>query len=114
MILLKPIPKVKLSLIWIWKKGNMMLMLHMVEMKTIPVTTQKLTIKKEVIEQPVIQQPTQSSSSSNEIHYDEEINVYYDDSGKIVDPDGKHPQGVGDSYSEARELREMWERGEDI
>lgn len=74
--------------------------------------TQKLTIKEEV-KQAVVQQSTQSSSSNN-LHYDSEINVYYDDNGKIVDPDGKHPQGVGDSYSEVRDLRDRWERGEDI
>ena len=79
-------------------------------------TTQKLTIKEEevVVEQPVHSQKTstQSSSSSNEIRFDEELNVYYDGNGKVVDPDGKHPQAVGESYSDLRDLRDKWERGE--
>ena len=79
-------------------------------------TTQKLTIneKEVVVEQPVYRQTTstQSSSSSNEIRFDEELNVYYDSNGKVVDPDGKHPQAVGESYSDLRDLRDKWERGE--
>ena len=77
--------------------------------------TKKITVEKEeVVEEPVSQQSSQSSSSSNEIHYDEEINVYYDSNGVIVDPDGKHPQGVGTSYSDARDARDRWERGEPV
>ena len=76
-------------------------------------TTQKLTIKEEIVE-PVAQQSTQSSTSSNEIFYDEEINLYYDSNGKIVDPDGQHPQGVGESYSKYRDARDRWERGEPV
>ena len=75
-------------------------------------TTQKLTIKEEEIEEPVIQQSTQSSSKSNEIHYDEELNVYYDSNGIVVDPDGKHQQAVGDRYSDLVDAKEKWERGE--
>lgn len=71
-------------------------------------TTQKLTIKEEVVEAT----PQQSTQSS--IHYDAEINLYYDDNGVIVDPDGQHPQGVGESYSKYREARDRWERGEDV
>ena len=80
-------------------------------------TTQKLTIKEEVVEtEPEIQQSTQSSGSSNNggLHYDEEINVYYDDNGVIVDPDGQHFQGAGDSYSKYRDARDRWERGEPV
>ena len=47
-------------------------------------TKQKLTITEWAIEQPVIKQPTQSSCLSNEIHYDEEINVYYDNVEKLL------------------------------
>ena len=79
--------------------------------------TENITVEKEIVEQEsVSQQSTQSSSSSNEndIHYDAEINVYYDNNGKIVDPDGQHPQGVGSSYSDARDARDRWERGEPV
>ncbi len=77
--------------------------------------TKKITIEKEeVVEEHVSQQSSQSSSSSNEIHYDAEINVYYDSNGVIVDPDGKHPQGVGGSYSDVRDARDRWERGEPV
>ena len=65
-------------------------------------TTQKLTIKEEVVEAEV------ESSSSNAIYYDSDINVYYDSNGVIVDPDGRHGQGVGSSY---REVREWYESG---
>lgn len=77
--------------------------------------TQKITIEEEVVEEPVIQQ-TQSSSSSNNngLHYDEEVNVYYDDNGIVVDPDGQHSQGVGMSYSDIRDARDRWERGEPV
>lgn len=54
----------------------------------------------------------ESSSQSNELHYDEEINVYYDDEGVVVDPDGEHGQSVGYSYSDLRDARDRWERGE--
>ena len=53
----------------------------------------------EVLKQPV-QQPTQASSSSNSIHYDSRLNVYYDSNGIVVDPDGKHPMGVGSRYED--------------
>ena len=60
-----------------------------------------------------MQQPTQESSSqSNEIHYDEEINVYYDSNGIVVDPDGQHPMEVGKQYSDLVERQEKWKRGE--
>ena len=75
-------------------------------------TTQKLTIKEEEIVEPVIQQSTQPSSTSDEIHYDEELNVYYDSNGIVVDPDGKHQQAVGDKYSDLLEAKEKWENGE--
>ena len=79
--------------------------------------TQKITIAKKVVEEPVNQQSkqsTQSSSSSSGLHYDPEINLYYNDDGIIVDPDGKHFQGAGDSYSKYREARDRWERGEPV
>ena len=80
-------------------------------------TTQKLKIKEKVdIEESTNdneQIPQEEpSSSSNEIYYDEEINVYYDSSGIIVDPDGQHGQSVGYSYDDLREARDKWERGE--
>ena len=56
----------------------------------------------------------ESSSSSNGLHYDEEINVYYNDEGIVVDPDGQHSQSVGFSYSDLRETRDRWERGEPV
>lgn len=80
-------------------------------------TSQKLEILEEVVEtQQTSSEPQGSSSSSSGggLHYDEEINVYYNDNGVIVDPDGEHPQGVGSSYSHARELRDKWERGEPV
>ena len=55
-----------------------------------------------------------TARNENDIHYDAEINVYYDNNGKIVDPDGQHPQGVGSSYSDARDARDRWERGEPV
>ncbi len=79
--------------------------------------TKKITVEEEVVEtEPEIQQSTQSSGSSNNgrLHYDEEINVYYDDNGVIVDPDGQHFQGAGDSYSKYRDARDRWERGEPV
>lgn len=77
--------------------------------------TQKITIAKKVVEEPVNQQQsTRSSASSNEIYYDKDVNVYYDSNGIIVDPDGQHPQGVGDSYSKYRDARDRWERGEPV
>ena len=56
----------------------------------------------------------ESSSSSNGLHYDEEINVYYNDEGIVVDPDGQHSQSVGFSSSDLRETRDRWERGEPV
>lgn len=64
-------------------------------------TTQELTIVEEVVVEP---EPVSSSSSgSDSIHYDREHNIYYDDDGVIVDPDGRHGQGVGDNYYEVKE-----------
>ena len=79
--------------------------------------TKKITVEEEVVEtEPEIHQSTQSSGSSKNgrLHYDEEINVYYDDNGVIVDPDGQHFQGAGDSYSKYRDARDRWERGEPV
>ena len=85
--------------------------------------TKKITVEEEVVEEPVAQQQTQSSqsaqpaktsSSSNGLHYDAEVNVYYDDNGIIVDPDGEHGQGVGTRYSDVRDARDRWERGEPV
>ena len=79
--------------------------------------TKKITIDKKVVEaEPEAQQSTQSSSSSSNggIHYDEEINVYYDDNGVVVDPDGHHPQSVGSNYDDLRDARDRWERGEPV
>lgn len=53
-----------------------------------------------------------SSSSNNGIHYDAEINVYYNDEGIVVDPDGHHQMEVGNKYEVLRERRDKWERGE--
>ena len=75
--------------------------------------TKKIIIEKEVVEEPVAQQ-SQSSSSSGGLHYDPEVNVYYNDAGIIVDPDGQHGQGVGSRYSDVREARDRWERGEPV
>jgi len=78
---------------------------------TANITVQNLEIQKEAVEiQSSSQQSTQSSSSSSSgsgIHYDSKLNVYYNDAGTIVDPDGKHPQGVGSSYASAREKKDM-------
>lgn len=41
---------------------------------------------------------SQSSQESNDLNYDSELNLYYDNNGMVVDPDGEHPQGVGLSY----------------
>ena len=57
---------------------------------------------------------SKSSSSSNEIFFDPEVNVYYDSKGIVVDPDGKHSQSVGSRYSDLREYRDRWERGEPV
>ena len=78
-------------------------------------TIQKLTIA-EKVQQQVSEQPAESSSSSggDKLHYDEEVNVYYNDEGVIVDPDGKHSQGVGSSYADVRDARDRWERGEPV
>jgi len=76
--------------------------------------SQDLEIKEEVVEQPAAQQSSSSSSNGGGLHYDKEINVYYNDEGVIVDPDGEHPQGVGSSYSDARDARDRWERGEPV
>ena len=78
-------------------------------------TSQKLVILEEVVEtQKTSSEPQESSSSSSGdgIHYDEEINVYYNDQGIVVDPDGEHPMEVGSKYSDLAERREKWERGE--
>ena len=77
-------------------------------------TTQKLTMEKKVVHETVNQQSTKSSSSSNEIFFDPEVNVYYDSKGIVVDPDGKHSQSVGSRYSDLREYRDRWERGEPV
>ena len=77
-------------------------------------TTQKLTMEKNVVHETVNQQSTKSSSSSNEIFFDPEVNVYYDSNGIVVDPDGKHSQSVGSRYSDLREYRDRWERGEPV
>ncbi|ALT69039.1 Ig-like domain-containing protein [Methanobrevibacter millerae] len=77
-------------------------------------TTQKLTMEKKVVHETVNQQSTKSSSSSNEIFFDPEVNVYYDSNGIVVDPDGKHSQSVGSRYSDLREYRDRWERGEPV
>lgn len=78
-------------------------------------TSQKLEIKDNVVEETVTQQSTQSPSSSDDgLYYDEEINVYYDSNGIIVDPDGQHFQGAGESYNKYRDARDRWERGEPV
>lgn len=41
-----------------------------------------------------------SSSSGNNVHYDSNLNVYYDDNGVVVDPDGKHSMEVGSKYQD--------------
>lgn len=75
-------------------------------------TTQKLAIKEEEVVEPV--QSSSSQSSSNQISYDSDINVYYDSNGVVVDPDGHHGQAVGESYSELRNEYEKWKRGEPV
>ena len=80
-------------------------------------TTQKLVIEKEAIQETASSQSGQSSSSSSGgsgLHYDPEVNVYYNDEGVIVDPDGQHGQGVGSSYADVRDARDRWERGEPV
>ena len=49
-----------------------------------------------------------SSSSSDNVHYDSQLNVYYNDEGVVVDPDGKHPMEVGIKY------QDLVERGKHI
>ncbi|MBQ7928255.1 MAG: Ig-like domain repeat protein [Methanobrevibacter sp.] len=49
-----------------------------------------------------------SSSSGNNVHYDSNLNVYYDDNGVVVDPDGKHPMEVGSKY------QDLVDRGKNI
>ena len=78
--------------------------------------SQKLVILKEGVGE-THQTTTESQNSSNSssgsgLHYDEEINVYYNDEGIVVDPDGKHPMEAGSKYSDLAERREKWERGE--
>lgn len=76
--------------------------------------TKKIILEK-IVEEPVNQQQSsQSSSSSNELYYDSEINVYYDSNGVVVDPDGQHSQAVGSRYSDLRDIRDRWERGEPV
>lgn len=80
-------------------------------------TTQKLVIEKEAVQETTSSQSSQSSSSSSGgsgLHYDAEVNVYYNDEGVIVDPDGQHGQGVGSSYADVRDARDRWERGEPV
>ena len=80
-------------------------------------TTQKLVIEKEAVQETASSQSSQSSSSSSGgsgLHYDPEVNVYYNDEGVIVDPDGQHGQGVGSSYADVRDARDRWERGEPV
>lgn len=72
--------------------------------------TKEITIEEHIIEQST----APSSSSGDELYYDEEINVYYNSDGIVVDPDGQHPQGAGESYSSLREARERWENGEPV
>ena len=69
--------------------------------------TKKIIIKEEVVEtQTTSSQSSSSSNNDNSINYDSELNVYYDSNGVIVDPDGKHPQGVGNSYNDLVEQAE--------
>lgn len=49
-----------------------------------------------------------SSDSNDNVHYDSELNVYYNDEGVVVDPDGKHPMEVGSKY------QDLVERGKNI
>ena len=66
-------------------------------------TTQKLTILEEVAQvEPV--SSSSSSSDSNSINYDSKYNIYYNDEGVIVDPDGHHGQGVGSNYYDVKEF----------
>lgn len=44
--------------------------------------------------------PQPQQTSSNNIHYDSELNLYYNDEGICVDPDGKHPMGAGERYED--------------
>ena len=62
--------------------------------------SQKLTIKE--VENTAVSQETggKSSSSSNTLTYDADLNLYYDSNGIVVDPDGQHPMGAGETYQE--------------
>ena len=78
-------------------------------------THQKLEIKGENVETQetsTVSQNSTNSSSSDNIHYDKDLNVYYNDEGIVVDPDGKHPMEVGRKYSELVERKEKYDRGE--
>ena len=80
-------------------------------------TTQKLVIENEAVQETASSQSGPSSSSSSGgsgLQYDPEVNVYYNDEGVIVDPDGQHGQGVGSSYADVRDARDRWERGEPV
>ena len=53
-----------------------------------------------------------SSGSSSNVHYDSELNVYYNDEGIVVDPDGQHPMEVGSKYQDLVERsRNIGENG---
>lgn len=72
--------------------------------------TQKLQMKEKVVEQASnssnngdnsqSSNTDSSSQSSNQINYDAKLNLYYDNDGVIVDPDGNHWMEVGNSYYE--------------
>lgn len=53
--------------------------------------TQDLGIK----EKPSV---SSSNSGSGGLFYDPKLNLYYNSAGIVVDPDGNHPMGVGQSY----------------
>ncbi len=83
-------------------------------------TSQKLILKgaeadvesssSEITQSTPTQTTTDSSSSesNDNVHYDSELNVYYNDQGVVVDPDGKHPMEVGSKY------QDLVERGKHI
>ena len=81
-------------------------------------TQKKIEVKSDLIFQNVETQETStvpessSNSSSSNIHYDKELNVYYNDKGVVVDPDGEHPMDVGSKYSALVERKEKFDRGE--
>ncbi len=78
-------------------------------------SSKTITVEEEVVEAEVESyQTTESSSPSDELYYDSEINVYYNGDGIVVDPDGQHSQGVGSQYSDLRDTRDRWERGEPV